>query len=31
MEIIKKIEDSKASPEEQAEMQRMIDEIIGGK
>lgn len=27
----KKIEDSKASPEEQAEMQRMIDEIIGGK
>ena len=27
----KKIEDSKASPEEQAEMQRIIDEITGGK
>lgn len=27
----KKIEDTKASPEEQAEMQRMIDEITGGK
>ena len=27
----KKIESSKASPEEQAEMQRMIDEITGGK
>lgn len=27
----KKIEDLKASPEEQAEMQRMIDEITGGK
>lgn len=27
----KKIKDSKASPEEQAEMQRMIDETIGDK
>lgn len=27
----KKIEDSKTSPEEQAEIQRMIDEITGGK
>lgn len=27
----KEIEDLKASPEEQAEMQRMIDEITGGK
>jgi hypothetical protein len=29
--MVKKIESSKASSEEQAEMQRMIDEITGGK